>query len=114
VQTVDLGTHILFTGEIIDNDLIDGAGEPLTYSYYREVRKGKAPKNAPTYINPDSIKEAESDVKKFKCLICGHIYDPQTGDPEHGVPAGTDFGDIGEDWKCPVCGTDKYSFDLIE
>jgi flavin reductase (DIM6/NTAB) family NADH-FMN oxidoreductase RutF/rubredoxin len=113
VQTVDVGTHLLFTAEIVDNDLIDGKGEPLTYSYYREVRKGKAPKNAPTYINPESIEDTACEKERYKCLICGHVYDPAAGDPEHGVPAGTDFNDLPEDWKCPVCGTDKYSFDLI-
>jgi len=113
VQTVDVGTHLLFTAEIVDNELIDGTGEPLTYSYYREVRKGKAPKNAPTYINPESIEDTACEKERYKCLICGHTYDPAAGDPEHGVPAGTDFNDLPDDWKCPVCGTDKYSFDLI-
>jgi flavin reductase (DIM6/NTAB) family NADH-FMN oxidoreductase RutF/rubredoxin len=113
IQTVDVGTHFLFTAEIVDNDLIDGAGEPLTYSYYREVRKGKAPKNAPTYINPEPAEKTADEKEKFKCLICGHIYDPELGDPEHNVPAGTDYSDLPEDWQCPVCGADKYSFDLI-
>jgi len=114
VKTVDVGTHLLFTAEIIDNDLIDGKGEPLTYSYYREVRKGKAPKNAPTYITPEAFIDPSSGKERYKCLICGHIYDPANGDPEHNIPAGTDFNDLADDWKCPVCGTDKYGFDLIE
>ncbi len=114
IQTMDVGSHMLFTAEIIDNDLIDAAGEPLTYSYYREVRKGKAPKNAPTYINPESIPDALSGKDRYKCLVCGHIYDPAIGDLEHNIPAGTDFDDLPDDWKCPVCGTDKYSFDLIQ
>jgi len=113
VQTVDVGTHLLFTAEIVGNDLIDGAGEPLTYSYYREVRKGKAPKNAPTYIDHEPVAEPAAGKERYKCLICGHIYDPAIGDPEHGITAGTDFNDLPDDWKCPVCGTDKYSFDLI-
>ena len=101
--------------EIIDNDIIDKDGEPLTYSYYREVRKGKAPKNAPTYINYETDTDADSlpGKERFKCLICGHVFDPAIGDPEHGIPAGTDFNDLPDDWKCPTCGTDKYSFDLI-
>ena len=113
IQTVDVGTHFLFTAEIIDNDLLDGTGEPLTYSYYREVRKGKAPKNAPTYVNTEPADETAGEKERFKCLICGHIYDPSLGDPEHDVPAGTDYSDLSDDWKCPICGTDKYSFDLI-
>ena len=52
VNTVDVGTHLLFIGEIVDYKLIDAEAEPLTYSYFREVKKGKAPKNAPTYIDP--------------------------------------------------------------
>lgn len=113
VQTLDVGTHLLFTAEIVDNELIDSAGEPLTYSYYREVRKGKAPKNAPTYIDTGSEDATVSDKEKYKCLICGHIYDPKNGDPEHNIPAGTDFNDLDDDWRCPVCGAEKYSFDAI-
>lgn len=112
-QTIDVGTHLLFTAEIVNYDLIDAAGEPLTYSYYREVRKGKAPKNAPTYIETEPVPETAGENMRFKCLICGHIYDPVKGDPEHNIPAGTDFSSISDDWKCPVCGADKYSFDLI-
>ncbi len=113
VQTFDVGTHILFTTEIVDNDIIDKTGEPLTYAYYREERKGKAPKNAPTYISPESINTSESNIDKYKCLICGYIFDPSIEDKEHGFPAGTDFNKLGDDWRCPVCGTDKSSFELI-
>lgn len=52
-QTLDVGSHVLFIGTVTDCDLIDGQGEPLTYAYYRDVKKGKAPKNAPTYIDPE-------------------------------------------------------------
>ena len=113
VKTVDVGTHLLFMAEIIDNDLIDGDGEPLTYSYYREVRKGKAPKNAPTYIKSEETTDSSSDRERYKCLACGHIYDPSIGDPEHSIPAGTEFKDLPDDWTCPVCGADKGSFELI-
>lgn len=113
VKTVDVGTHLLFTAEIIDNDLIDVNGEPLTYSYYREVRKGKAPKNAPTYVKPEEETESSSGSSRYKCLACGYIYDPAAGDPDHNIPAGTGFKDLPEDWTCPVCGADKSSFELI-
>ena len=110
IQTIDVGTHILFTAEIVGNDLIDGGGEPLTYAYYREVRKGKAPKNAPTYVDHEDTAEGRD---LYKCLVCGHIYDSANGDPERNIPAGTDFNDLSDDWRCPVCGSEKYSFDLI-
>ena len=51
VQRVDVGTHWLFIGELIDAQVIDEANEPITYSYYRNVKKGVAPKNAPTYVD---------------------------------------------------------------
>lgn len=111
-QTVDVGTHFLFTAEIVNTKLIED-GEPLTYSYYREQRKGKAPKNAPTYIDPEKEKQKKSDNERYKCLLCGHIYDPAAGDPEGKIPEGTDFSDLPESWQCPICGADKGSFDRI-
>ncbi len=48
-KDVDLGTHTLFIGEVVDADTLND-GEPLTYAHYHLVKKGKAPKTAPTYI----------------------------------------------------------------
>ena len=102
-QTIDVGTHLIFVSEIIQNDLIDSSGEPLTYAYYRDVKKGKAPENAPTYIAKDRVQAAKSDAKKYKCQICGYIYD-QTE---------TDFASLSDDWRCPVCNVDKSNFELV-
>ncbi|HOP30854.1 MAG TPA: flavin reductase [Spirochaetota bacterium] len=112
VQTIDVGTHFLFTAEIVNTRLIED-GEPLTYSHYREERKGKAPKNAPTYIDPAKNQKKISESEKYKCLLCGHVYDPSEGDPEGKIPAGTEFKDLPESWQCPICGADKGSFDRI-
>ncbi len=111
-QTIDAGSHFLFIGKVIDGDVIDAGAEPLTYTYYREVKKGKAPKNAPTYIDPEKLKKQAEEVvwEKYYCTACGYIYDPAVGDPEHGVPAGTRFEDLPDDWVCPVCGTEKIDF----
>ena len=48
-KEVDVGTHTIFIGEVIDADIMSD-GEPLTYAHYHLVKKGKAPKTAPTYI----------------------------------------------------------------
>ncbi len=111
-QTIDVGTHLLFIGKILDSDLLDSSGEPLTYSYYREVKKGKAPKNAPTFIDPDKYlqKTDEAVFTKYYCTACGYVYDPAIGDPDHGIPAGTRFEDLPDNWVCPVCGTEKADF----
>lgn len=45
--------------------------------------------------------------RKFICLACGYIYDEEFGDPEDGLPAGTRFEDIPDDWQCPLCGVKK-------
>ena len=43
-------------------------------------------------------------MKKYICTVCDWVYDPEVGDPESGIAAGTAFEDIPEDWVCPVCG----------
>ncbi len=48
-RTVDVGTHTLFIGEVVDAEIFNDA-EVLTYAHYQLVKKGKAPKTAPTYI----------------------------------------------------------------
>lgn len=47
---------------------------------------------------------------KYVCEICGYVYDPAVGDPEHGVAAGTNWQDVPEGWLCPVCGVGKDQF----
>ena len=47
---------------------------------------------------------------KYKCDVCDYVYDPEQGDPENGVAAGTAFEDLPEDWMCPVCGVGKDEF----
>ena len=48
VQTLDLGTHLMFIGEAEEAEILSDA-EPLTYGYYRTVIKGGTPKTAPSY-----------------------------------------------------------------
>jgi rubredoxin len=47
---------------------------------------------------------------RWICLACGHVYEEAKGSPEHGIPAGTAFADLPEDWDCPFCGSDKQHF----
>ena len=53
-------------------------------------------------------------MKKYKCLMCGYIYDPAVGDTDNGVSAGTAFEDLPDDWTCPECGVGKDEFEAIE
>ncbi len=54
-QEYDVGTHLMFIGEIVNNEMIDPGKTPLTYAHYREVKRGVAPKNAPTYIDKSKL-----------------------------------------------------------
>ena len=53
-------------------------------------------------------------MKKYKCKVCGYIYDPEIGDPIEGIPTGTAFQEISEDWTCPICGVSKDEFEEID
>lgn len=50
-------------------------------------------------------------MEKYVCTVCGYVYDPAEGDPDNGVPAGTAWKDVPEDWVCPMCGADKSMFE---
>ncbi len=50
---------------------------------------------------------------KYRCIVCDWVYDPEIGDPEGGIAAGTAFEDIPEDWVCPLCGVGKDEFEVI-
>lgn len=47
---------------------------------------------------------------KYICAICGYVYDPAVGDPDRGIPAGTPFEALPEDWHCPRCKQSKDNF----
>jgi rubredoxin len=55
-----------------------------------------------------------SRAMKYMCESCGFIYDPEEGDPDGGIPPGTEFEDIPDTWFCPVCGARKADFTPYE
>lgn len=91
IHKMETSTHTVFLGEVIDADTLKNS-EPMTYSYYHKVLKGKSPEKAPTYVEETA---EETGAKKFICDVCGYIYE---GD---SVPA---------DFKCPICGVDASHF----
>ncbi len=48
VETVDVGTHLLFIGDVVDAQRLSEE-EPLTYAYYHATLKGKTPPKASSY-----------------------------------------------------------------
>jgi rubredoxin len=121
VNEIDTGTHILFVGKVADARILDHYHQPLTYSYYREVIKGLSPENSPTFFGEKHEKqyvaepvEKKDTPKKYRCSVCGYIYDPEEGDPHAGISPGTAFEDIPDDWYCPICGVSKKDFVVID
>lgn len=65
-------------------------------------------------------------MDKWECLVCGYVYDPAVGVPDSGIPAGTPFEDLPDDWVCssegcrpvdwvcPECGAEKDMFEKLE
>ena len=91
VQSVDVGTHILFIAEVEDAQHM--VNEPvMTYSYYHQVKNGTTPKNASSY---QPVEEKKSG---WKCSVCGYIYE----------------GDLlPEDFICPICHQDASVFEKL-
>ncbi len=116
-QTFDVGTHLIFIGEVVAANVLSDE-DPITYAYYRNIKKGLAPKNAPTYIDKSKLEDKKEKKKeekkpigdKYKCPACGYIYDPAEGDEDGHVEPGTSFEDLPDDWVCPVCGVEKGDF----
>ncbi len=113
IHWLDVGTHTVFIGKIVDADILSDA-EPMTYAYYHKIKGGKSPKTAPTYIAEEPKNaDKEDKMKKYRCVVCGYIYNPEKGDPDGGIAPGTPFEEIPDDWVCPVCGASKANFEEV-
>lgn len=121
VNSLDCGTHTVFIGRVVAAEIFDDQAVPMTYDYYHQTKGGQAPPNAPTFIKEKSGRSAAEksgtkgagEMDKYKCTVCGWIYDPAAGDPDGGVAPGTPFEKIPDGWVCPVCGADKSAFEKV-
>lgn len=104
IETIDEGTHFIFIADLVQSVVLDDTKSPITYGYYREVRKASAPKNAPTYIDKSKLEKPQPRGihKRFQCVVCGYIYDEALNSVK--------FANLPEDWVCPVCGSEKADF----
>ena len=85
-------THFIILGRVC-NTMKGIDAMPMTYQYYHDVVKGKAPKNAPTY----QAEAAEKTKDRYVCDVCGHVYEG-------------DINDAPADFVCPVCKRGKEHF----
>ena len=107
IGQTDAVTHTVFIGQVVGAEVVK-EGEPMTYAYYHEVKRGTTPKSAPSFV--DIKKEEKPAMDKYECSVCGYIYDPAVGDPDGKIAPGTPFEKIPDNWVCPVCGAAKSEF----
>lgn len=100
INIIDVNTHDIFLIKVCKTKKI-AEKRPMTYRYYHEVLKGKAPKKAPTY-NEERKENNMNPKNKYKCTVCGYIYDDEKEEIK--------FEDLPNDWKCPICGVGKDKF----
>lgn len=90
VDKVDLGSHVMFIGEVVEADVMSSE-ESMTYAYYHTIKKGGTPKNAPSYQAPVA-------KRGWRCSVCGYIYE----------------GDVlPEDFICPLCQAPACCFEKV-
>lgn len=98
LNIVNCDTHDIVIAKVIKMKKLD-LNKPMTYKYYREVLKGVSSLKAPTYQEENSN---NSKSKKYKCKICGYVYDEEKEKVK--------FEDLPDDYKCPICGAKKSDF----
>ena len=108
---VDMSTHTIFLGEVVDADILNKKVS-MTYDYYHKVKRGITPKKAPTYLEEE--RKVSNKMSKYKCSICGWVYDPKIGDKDGGIAPGVPFEKLPDKWVCPICGASKSEFEKIE
>lgn len=110
ISETDVGSHTIFIGQVVDADIVSNAA-CMTYDYYQQVKHGTTPKTAPSYI--EQKEKVTTEMSKYRCKVCGYVYDPALGDPDNGVKAGTPFEQLPKEWVCPVCGAPQDEFEKI-
>ena len=93
IASQDLGSHVVLFAEVTDTRRGEDR-DVMTYQYYHQIKKGRAPKNAPTY---QQEKAAHEGPARYVCSVCGYVYE----------------GDIDQepdDYRCPICKAAKSRF----
>jgi len=93
IEMVETDTHTIFLARVLKGEK-ESEKEPMTYAYYHRVIKGKAPKNAPTYV--EEIQESKEE--EYVCEICGYVHK----------------GTLPDGFICPICGAGSSVFKKLE
>lgn len=109
-KEVDVFTHTIFICKVLNAELLKDI-DSMTYQYYQDIKRGKISKT-PVSQNENKT-EPINDTPKYKCKVCGYIYDPSVGDPDSGILPGTPFENIPDSWGCPICRVNKDNFEKM-
>ncbi len=101
INIIDCETHDIFLVRVLASEVLND-DKSITYLDYQTKLKGSTSTKAPTYIEPEVN---NSDSYKYRCIICGHIYDEAVEKVK--------FNDLPDDWVCPKCGVGKDKFERI-
>ena len=96
IEVIDVGTHLLFVGEVDEAEVLS-AEQPMTYAYYHQVKGGKTPPKASSYEEPAAdaaaapATVADGAPKRYgwRCSVCGYVVEQD---------------ELPDDFKCPICG----------
>ena len=106
VTELDLGTHVLFIGEVDEAHKVEGAAAAMTYAFYHQVKGGKTPPKASSYLGEEAPAPAAAasgagaaPKVAWRCTICGHM--------EY-------VDELPDDFVCPICGVGKEFFERVE
>lgn len=86
-QTVDLGSHTMFVGEVTDMEVLADVSS-ATYEYYMNNIKPK----------PEAAPAAASGKTVWRCTICGYEYEGE---------------ELPEDFICPLCKHPASDFEKV-
>jgi len=50
---------------------------------------------------------------RYKCKICGYVYQSEKGDPNQNIEPFTPFEELPAGWVCPICDAPKDDFVLL-
>lgn len=87
-QTVDLGSHTMFIGEITDMEVLS-ENASASYEYYQNNIKPK----------PQAVGTTEDGQTVWRCVICGYEY---VGE------------ELPEDFICPICKHPASDFEKVK
>lgn len=98
IDSIDLGSHTLFIGEVVEAQQLNEK-PPMTYAFYRDLKAGKISYDVE---KKESVAAKEMEKVQYECGVCHYLYDGE-------VP----FEALPEDYVCPICGKPKSVFHKV-